>query len=82
MWVFSNWETENLLGGLEKEISDVQGKVEGVNRERRGGQEGWREELEGLEEEWRGGVRGVVELGVEVGRVEGEVREALRGGGG
>ena len=74
-----NWETEGILGGLERELEVCRGEVMGVNRERKAGQEGGRGVLEGLEENWREGVRGVVEVGVEVGRVEVEVREGLRG---
>ena len=79
-WLVGNWETEEVLGGLERELGVVRGEVEGVNRERKGGQEGGRGGLEGLEEEWRGGVEGVIRVGVETGRVEGERRGVLRGG--
>ena len=79
-WLVGNWETEEVLGGLERELGVVRGEVEGVNRERKGRQEGGRGRMEGLEEEWREGVRGVVEVGVETGKVEGERRGVLRGG--
>ena len=77
-WLVGNWEVEGELGALERELVGVRGEVEGVNRERKGYQEGGRGRMEGLEGEWRGSVEGVVRVGVETGRVEGEVREELR----
>lgn len=79
-WLVGNWEIENVLGGLEREVEVCRGEVGGVNRERKGRQEGGRGEVEGLEEGWRGGVEGVVRVGVEVAKVEEEVREKLREG--
>ena len=79
-WLVGNWEVEGELGALEGELAVCRGEVEGVNRERKGGQEGVRGGLEGLEEEWRGGVEGVIKVGVETARVEGERRGVLRGG--
>ena len=81
-WLVGNSQLEGVVGGVERELVGVRGEVEGVNRERREGQEGGRGGLEGGEREWRGGVGGVVRAGVAVRGVEGEVREALRKGGG
>ena len=75
----ANWETEGVLGALERELEGVKGEVVGVNRERKGGQEGGRGALEGLESEWRGGVGRLVEAEVGVREVEGALREKLRG---
>ena len=44
-------------------------EIQGVNQERRSRQEGVRGEVEGLGASWRDGVRGAVEVGVEVGRL-------------
>ena len=63
---------------MEKELVETRGRVEGVNRERKGAQEGARGALEGAEGAWRRGVGELVEVGVAVQGVEGEYREELR----
>lgn len=60
---------------------DVRGEVEGVNRGRKAAQEAGRGEVEGLEGAWKEGVGRVVEVEVEVGRLEGRRRGILREGG-
>lgn len=76
-----NSQLEDLLRGVEKELVEAREAVEGVNRERKGAQEGRRGEMEGLERGWRKGVGRVVEVEVEVGRVEERRRGVLREGG-
>lgn len=79
-WLVGNAQLEDLLRGVEKELVETRESAEAVNRERKGRQEAGRGEMEGLEEGWRRGVGRVVEVEVEVGRVEGRRREVLRGG--
>ncbi|KAL8916194.1 MAG: hypothetical protein Q9208_008646 [Pyrenodesmia sp. 3 TL-2023] len=80
-WLVGNAQLEEVLKGVERELVETREAVEGVNRERKGRQEGARGELEGLERGWRQGIGRVVEVEVEVGRVEERRREVLREGG-
>ena len=73
-----NSQLEDILRDMEKELVETRGRVEGVNRERKGVQEGARGALEGAEGAWRRGVGELVEVGVAVQGVEREYREELR----
>lgn len=80
-WLVGNAQLEGILEGVERELVDVRGKVEDLNRGRKAAQEAGRGEMEGLERGWREGVGRVVEVEVEIGRLEGRRREVLREGG-
>ncbi|KAL8695213.1 MAG: hypothetical protein Q9218_000251 [Villophora microphyllina] len=81
-WLISNSQLEDILKGVEREVVEAREAVESVNRARKAGQESARGEMEGLEKEWKSGVGRVVEVEVEIERVEARRREKLREGNG
>ena len=76
-----NAQLEDVLRGVEREVVECRGRVEEVNRERRGAQEGGKGRLEGGERVWREEVGRALEAEVAAGEVEAEWRRVLREGG-
>ena len=70
-----NSQLEELLRGHEKELANVKGEVEMVNRERMEGQQRRKGELDGLEEAWRVGIGQVLEVEVAIEELRREMRE-------
>ncbi|MCJ1310049.1 hypothetical protein MMC25_003710 [Agyrium rufum] len=79
-FLIGNAQLEEILEGLERDIEDVKGRQEGVEKERWEGQEMVRGEMEGLEEGWRKGVGRLVEVLVAAEGVRGKVEGLLREG--
>jgi len=77
-----NAQLEGVLMALEREVGEVRGRVEEVNRARRKVQEGVRGEVGALEEAWREGVGRVLRVEVAAEGVRGEVLGRRREGGG
>ncbi|KAL8909108.1 MAG: hypothetical protein Q9207_000442 [Kuettlingeria erythrocarpa] len=80
-WLVGNAQLEEVLKGVERDLVDAREAVEAVNRERKGKQERARGEMEGLERGWRQGLRRVVEVEVEIGKLEERRRDVLKAGG-
>ncbi|MCJ1273869.1 hypothetical protein MMC21_001662 [Puttea exsequens] len=80
-WLVGNAQLEDVLRGVEREVVECRGRVEEVNRERRGAQEGGKGRLEGGERVWREEVGRALEAEVAAGEVEAEWRRVLREGG-
>ncbi|KAH0559001.1 hypothetical protein GP486_004382, partial [Trichoglossum hirsutum] len=74
-WLVGNAQLEDILRSMERELVDVRGQIEEVNKLRKSEQEGVRGEMEGLESAWKKGVRGVVETEI---AAEGLRLETLR----
>ncbi|KAI9750132.1 MAG: hypothetical protein M4579_006597 [Chaenotheca gracillima] len=77
-WLVGNAQLEDVLRGLEREISGRRDEVDRVERERRERQEGVRGEVEALEEAWREGVGRVIETEVAAEGLRREVLERRR----
>lgn len=75
-----NAQLEGVLGGLEREVVEVRGRVEEVNKARKAAQEGVRGEVEALEVAWREGVGRVLRVEVAAEGVRREVLERRREG--
>lgn len=67
---------------LTRELEVLKGEMEGVDEQRRRRQEGVKAEMEGLEGSWRNGVRGIVEVELEIEKLRGQVLERKRVGAG
>ena len=63
-WLIGNWQTEAVLGSLERELEVAQGEEKKINEERKAAQDGVRGEIEILEETWKKGVGRALEAGV------------------
>ena len=75
-----NSQLEEILRGVEKELVETRGRVEDVNKERKGMQEGVKGEMEGLDEAWRRGVGRVLEVEVAAEVIRREVLLRRRAG--
>ncbi|MCJ1254102.1 hypothetical protein MMC24_001916 [Lignoscripta atroalba] len=79
-WLVGNSQLEEILRGVEKELVETRGRVEDVNKERKGMQEGVKGEMEGLDEAWRRGVGRVLEVEVAAEVIRREVLLRRRAG--
>ncbi|KAL2051962.1 hypothetical protein ABVK25_007877 [Lepraria finkii] len=77
-WLIGNSQLEDILRDMEKELVETRGRVEGVNRERKGAQEGpgerWKLRRGRGRREWGIWLR----LGLRCRGLRGEYREELR----
>lgn len=82
-WLMGNFELENELRSLEKELKGAQKRVQEIDEERRVKQEGCAGEMEALGETWRGSLGRAIEAEVETEKLRKkilEVRRAKAGG--
>lgn len=61
-WLIGNSQLEDILRGIEKELTETKGAAETVNKERKVAQEASRGELVGLEESWKRGVGTILDV--------------------
>lgn len=61
-WLIGNSQLEDILRGIEKELTETKETAEAVNKERKIAQEGRKGELVGLEESWKRGVGAILDV--------------------
>lgn len=61
-WLIGNWQLEEILRGLEKELTELKETTDNVNKTRKATQEGSRGEIVALEETWKRGVGKIIEI--------------------
>ena len=61
-WLIGNSQLEDILRGIEKELTDTKETAEAVNKERKVAQEASKGELVGLEESWKRGVGAILDV--------------------
>lgn len=61
-WLIGNSQLEDILRGIEKELTETKETAEAVNKERKIAQEASKGELVGLEESWKRGVGAILDV--------------------
>lgn len=61
-WLIGNSQLEDILRGIEKELTETKETAEAVNKERKIAQEARKGELMGLEESWKRGVGAILDV--------------------
>lgn len=61
-WLIGNSQLEEILHGLERELTQMKEDVEYVNKQRKLAQEARQGELSGLEETWKRGVGAILDV--------------------
>ena len=61
-WLIGNSQLEDILRGIEKELTETKDTAESVNKERKIAQENSKGELIGLEESWKRGVGAILDV--------------------
>ena len=61
-WLMGNSQIDQILKGLDQELSDLKEQVDSVNRERKAAQEGSHGELQALEETWKKSIGRLIEV--------------------
>ena len=61
-WLIGNTQLEDILRGIEKELTETKETAEAVNKERKIAQEASKGELVGLEESWKRGVGAILDV--------------------
>lgn len=61
-WLIGNSQLEDILRGIEKELTETKETAEAVNKERKIAQEARKGELVGLEESWKRGVGAILDV--------------------
>ncbi|KAL9624550.1 MAG: hypothetical protein Q9160_001214 [Pyrenula sp. 1 TL-2023] len=61
-WLIGNWQLEEILRGLEKELTELKETTDNVNKTRKANQEGSKGEIVALEETWKRGVGKIIEI--------------------
>jgi len=79
-WLISNSQQEDILRGLERELSEAKTAIDVLAVERRNAQEAVGGEIRGLDEGWRRGVGRVLETEVAAEGVRRDILERRRGG--
>lgn len=79
-WLIGNSQLEDVLRGLERELSEKKTEIDMLAVERKGTQENVGGEVKGLEEAWKRGVGRIVETEVAAEGVRREVLERRRMG--
>ncbi|KAG9237530.1 Pre-mRNA-splicing factor SPF27 [Amylocarpus encephaloides] len=79
-WLVGNSQLEDVLRGLERELAETKGEIDGVVIDRKNAQESVGAEVKGLEEAWRRGVGKVLETEVAVEQLRLEILGRRRQG--
>ena len=74
-WLIANWQLEEILRGLEKELVQVKEATENVNKARKAAQYDSKGEIVALEEAWRGGVGKIIEVELATEGLRKEIQE-------
>ena len=61
-WLIGNTQLEDILRGIEKELTETKETAEAVNKERKIAQEASKGELVGLEESWKRVVGAILDV--------------------
>lgn len=61
-WLIGNSQLEDILRGIEKELTETKETAEAVNKERKIAQEARKGELVGLEASWKRGVGAILDV--------------------
>lgn len=61
-WLIGNSQLEDILRGIEKELTETKEAAETVNKQRKIAQESSKGELVGLEETWKRGVGAILDV--------------------
>lgn len=61
-WLIGNSQLEDILRGIEKELTEIKEATEAVNKQRKIAQEANKGELVGLEETWKRGVGAILDV--------------------
>lgn len=77
-WLMSNFELENELRSLEKDLKEAQKRVQDIDELRRLRQEGCAGEMEALGETWRDSLGRAIEAEVETEKLRKRILEARR----
>ena len=77
-WLLGNYQLEDELRQLERELADTKREIDVVNLERQRRQEDVKGEMEMLEQTWRTGVGRVLETEVAVEELREQIREEMR----
>jgi pre-mRNA-splicing factor SPF27 len=77
-WLIGNFQTEEVLQGLERELAGLKSEAELVNRARKTAQEQSKGELVTLQENWKRGVGKVLEIQVATNQLRQEILEHRR----
>jgi pre-mRNA-splicing factor SPF27 len=77
-WLLGNYQLEDELRQLERELAETKREIDVVNLERQRRQEDVKGEMEMLEQTWRTGVGRVLETEVAVEELREQIREEMR----
>jgi pre-mRNA-splicing factor SPF27 len=77
-WLMGNWQLENELKELEKELGETKRQIDVLNIGRKEQQDAVNDELKGMEETWKKGVGRTLETEIATESLRREVLEALR----
>lgn len=77
-WLIGNWELENELKTLERDLAETRRLIDVLTVARRRQQEEVAAEMKGLEETWKKGVGRTLETEIAVEQLRREVLEELR----
>lgn len=61
-WLIGNWQLEETLRDLEKELASLKEATDDINKARKAAQEGSKGEIVALEETWKKGVGKIIEV--------------------
>lgn len=80
-WLIGNSQLEEILKGLEADLSAAKKELANVEEERRATQEdSVKGEMEALEQSWKNGIRGIVEVQIATEGLKQEILERRRAG--